>query len=328
MKVLLTGANGFVGSHILECLLAKGLATVVLLRPQSDRRFIAPMLARVEVREGSVTEPDRLRDALRDVTHVVHCAGKTKSVRTGEFYEINQLGTRHLVEAVNESRDSVRRLVHISSLAASRPATAGAAAREDDRPSPVSEYGKSKLAAEDAVRRGCQTEFVILRPAAVYGPRDSDFLTLFKAVQAHFCPRFDRGRQQLSLVFARDLAEAAVACLAHPAAATRTYHVASPEVVTARQLTQHVADAMARWTFSPPLPGALLWPMCLLADAVTRLTDRPRILSRQKYPELRAAGWVCDVSRLREEIGFTCATPLRQGLAETMRWYRENGWLS
>ncbi len=328
MKVLLTGANGFVGSHILECLLARGLATVVLLRPESDRRFIAPLLARVEVREGSVTQPDRLRSALREVTHVVHCAGKTKSVRVGEFYEINQLGTRHMVEAVNACRDSVRRLVQVSSLAASRPATSGAPAREDDSPSPVSEYGKSKLAAEEEVRRGCQTEFVILRPAAVYGPRDSDFLTLFKAVQAHFCPRFGGGRQQLSLVFARDLAEAIVACLSHPAAANRTYHVASPEVVTARQLTQQIAELMSQWTFSPLVPGVLLWPLCLLADAVTRLTRRPRILSRQKYPELRAAGWVCDVTRLREEIGFTCATSLRQGLAETMRWYRENGWLS
>jgi nucleoside-diphosphate-sugar epimerase len=328
MKVLLTGANGFVGSHVLECLMAKRVTTTVLLREHSDRQFIEPLLKHVEVRAGSVTEPATLRGALAGITHVIHCAGKTKALRVAEFDAVNRQGTRLLVEAIHQQRSTAQRLVFISSLAASRPATASAPAREDEPSAPVTEYGRSKVAAEREVREGCRAEFVILRPAAVYGPRDRDFLTLFKAVRAGFCPRFDGGRQQLSLVFAKDLAEATVACLSHPASAGKVLNVASPEVVTARALAEQVAELLGRRPFSPSLPGAMLWPICLMAEVAAGLSGRPGILSLGKYPELRAPGWVCDPRRLRDEIGFTCATPLRQGLAETLNWYRAHGWLS
>lgn len=327
MKVLLTGANGFVGSHVLEALLATGVATVVLLRQTSSRGFIESLLKQVEVRTGSLTEPAALRAALRDITHVIHCAGKTKALRRSEFDLVNRQGTRQVVAAINEAGPTCRRLVLMSSLAASRPAAATAPAREDEPSAPPSAYGRSKLAAEREVREHCRAEFVILRPAAVYGPRDRDFLMLFKAVRAGFCPRFDGGRQPLSLVFAKDLAQATVACLAHPAAAGKVIHVASPEVVTSGALAEQVAELLGKRPFSPSLPGAVLWPVCVLADLAARLSGQPRILGRAKYPELRAPGWVCDTSRLRDEIGFTCATSLRQGLTETLDWYRAHGWL-
>jgi nucleoside-diphosphate-sugar epimerase len=328
MKVLLTGANGFVGSHVLEGLLAKGIATVVLLRPNSDRRFIEALLPRVEVRLGSITEPATLPPALHGVTHLVHCAGLTKALRNTDFHRVNEQGTRNLVAAAHAPPASLQRFVHVSSLAASRPATADAPAREDEPSQPVTEYGRSKLAAERAVREGCRAPFVILRPAAVYGPRDRDFLMLFKAVRAGFAPRFGGGRQELSLVFVQDLARAVVLVLTHPAAEGKVFNVASPEILTTRGVTDTAAALLGRKPFSPPLPAAWLWPACALAELVSRLTGRPRILSRQKYPELRAPGWVCDVSRLRRELGFTCETPLREGLRRTIAWYQENGWLA
>lgn len=328
MKVLLTGANGFVGSHVLEGLLAEGIATAVLLRPTSDRRFIEALLPRVEVCPGDVTEPATLPPALRGVTHVVHCAGLTKAFRHEDFHRVNEQGTRNLVAAANAPPATLQRFVHLSSLAAGRPATAEAPAREDEPSRPVTEYGRSKLAAECAVRECCQAPFVILRPAAVYGPRDRDFLTLFKAVRAGFAPRFGSGRQELSLVYVRDLAGAVVRALTHPAAAGKVFNVASPEIVTARGVTETVAGLLGRKPLCPSLPAAWLWPVCALADLVSRWSGRPGILSRQKYPELRAPGWVCDVSRLCRELGFTCETLLREGLRQTIGWYRENGWLA
>jgi nucleoside-diphosphate-sugar epimerase len=208
MKVLLTGANGFVGSHILDKLCARGLATVALLRPASNQRFIQAHLPRLEVRVGSLSDPQSLDAALQDVTHVIHCAGCIKALRKSEFYEVNQAGTRNVVEAVNRQQGRIQRLVHLSSLAAGGPASPDKPAREDDLPHPVSEYGRSKLAGERELHGACKTEYVILRPPAVYGPRDEAFLPLFKAVKAHILPRFGGGRQTLSLVFAEDLAEA------------------------------------------------------------------------------------------------------------------------
>jgi len=327
MKVLLTGANGFVGSHVLDRLRARGITTAVLLRPAGNKRFIEAHLPHLEVRTGSVGDPQSLGAAMQDVTHVVHCAGCTRALRVSEFHEVNQVGTRHVVEAVNQQQGRIQRLVHISSLAAGGPATADKPARENDPPNPVSEYGKSKLAGEQEVRGACQPEYVILRPSAVYGPRDAAFLPLFKAVKAHILPRLGSGRLALSLVFVKDLAEAVVTCLTHPAVPGKAFYVASPEVTSAPALAGEIAAQMKAWTLPLPLPTAALWPLCVLQEAVSRLTRKPSVLSRQKYAELRAPGWVCSPERLRQELGFVCATTLKNGITATLAWYRQQGWL-
>jgi nucleoside-diphosphate-sugar epimerase len=191
---------------------------------------------------------------------------------------------------------------------------------------PLSEYGKSKLAAELEVRHQCRVQFIVLRPPVVYGPRDDGFLPLFTAVKRHLLPQ-PNPRQALSLVFARDVAEATVTCLLHPAAAGKTYFVASPEIVTARQMAAEIAEQMHRWTIPCPLPAAFLWPICLVLEAISHLRRKPTLLNLQKLAELRAPGWVCDASLLRREIGFECKTGLRAGVAESLSWYRQENWL-
>jgi nucleoside-diphosphate-sugar epimerase len=167
---------------------------------------------------------------------------------------------------------------------------------------------------------------VIVRPSAVYGPRDADFLRMFRAVKSHILPS-PAGTQALSLVFVRDLAEAAVACLTHAAAAGKTYFVAAREIVTAREMAAEIAAQMHVWTLPLPLPNALLWLTCLAQEACSRLTGKASILSLQKYAELRAPGWVCDPTLLERETGCCCATTLKNGVTETLPWYREHHWL-
>jgi len=327
MKVLVTGANGFVGSHILDSLRARGLATAALLRPASNQRFIKTHLPRFEVRVGSISDPQSLDAALQDVTHVIQCAGCTKALRKSEFYHVNQAGTRNVVEAVNRQQGRIQRLIHLSSLAAAGPQSPAQPAREDDLPHPVSEYGRSKLAGEREVRDACKTEYVILRPPAAYGPRDEAFLPLFKAVKAHILPCFGGGRQTLSLVFAEDLAEAVATCLTHPAAAGKTFYVTSGEVTAARAVADEIAGQMKTWTLPLSLPTVALLPLCYLQETLSWLTRKPNVLSRQKYAELRAPGWVCDPTRLRQEVGFVGRTTLQNGIAKTLDWYRQEGWL-
>jgi nucleoside-diphosphate-sugar epimerase len=327
MKVLLTGANGFVGSHVLDRLLAQNLPVVVLLRPSSDCRFIAGQLARVEVRPGALDQPAALDAALEGITHVIHCAGATKALNPDGFYAANQLGTRNVVAAVNRRGGQIQRLVHISSLAAAGPALADKPRRESDPPRPVSDYGRSKLAAEREVIEGCRVDWTILRPPAVYGPRDAEFLRLFKAVQLHLAPRFGKGLQPLSLVYVKDLAAAIVAAARHSNAVRETFFVTSAEVVTSAELAHVIAEVSGRWTLPLPLPRAVLWLACQWAEMLARCTKRPSVLSAQKWAELKAPGWVCDGSRFRGEVGYECRTLLRAGAAETLAWYQAQGWL-
>jgi dihydroflavonol-4-reductase len=327
VKVLLTGANGFVGSHILDGLQSRSIPTVILLRPTSSRGFIQPHLPGVEVRLGSLSDAASLRQALRDVTHVIHCAGATKALRRAGFWEANHLGTRRLVEAINEQRGQIERLVHLSSLAAAGPATAERPAREEDPPAPVSEYGRSKLAGEIEVTSRCRTGFVVLRPPAVYGPRDREFLRLFRAARNHLGARFLGGVRALSLVYAPDLAEATVAALTHPAAVGQTYFVAPAESTSPAAMTRDIAAQMQTWTVPLFIPAVLLWPLCLAQEGWSRLTRRPAVLSLQKYAELSVPGWVCDGGKLERGLGVVCRTRWTEGLARTLAWYRQEKWL-
>lgn len=330
MKVLLTGANGFVGSHLLDRLRADGIPTVLLLRRRSNTRFIAQHLPHVEVHHGGLDDLPTLRKAVAGATHVLHCAGATKALRAGDLFAANQAGTRNLVQAVNETAESttpVQRLVHLSSLAAGRAGTRAAPACEDDPSEPLSEYGRSKRAGEREVIAGCRREFVVLRPCAVYGPRDAEFLRLFKAARAHVLPVFGGGLQELSLVFAPDLAAAAVRALTGPGIAGRLLNVAGAEVVTAGELAAAIARALGGRMFRLSLPAGVLKLVCALASAGARLTGKATVLAHGKYRELTAPGWVCDTTRLQSAMGPLCQTRLADGLSATLAWYREHGWL-
>jgi len=302
LKVLLTGASGFVGSHILDSLRRQNLPTSILLRASSETKFLEPHLSAVEPRRGSVDDLASLQQAFSGVTHIIHCAGCTRAVRTSDYYQANQLGTRNVVQAAKSHAPDLQRLVHISSLAVSGPATPDHPATEDSTPRPVSDYGKSKLAAELEVRQACHAPFTIIRPPAVYGPRDSGFFSLFNAVQHHLLPRPNRA-QALSLVYVKDLAEAVVACLLKPAAAGHTYFATSPEIVTGRTMAEEIATQMGRWTIPFPIPSFVLWAVCAWQQFISRLTRRASLLNLQKYAELRAPGWVCSPAKLRSELG-------------------------
>jgi len=327
MRVLITGANGFVGSHILDVLREAGAGVRIILRRTSNTRFIQDHLPHVQVHYASLDDPAALQEAMRDTDCVVHCAGKTKVLRLEEYYEANQRGTRSVVDAANQHRGSLRHLIHISSRAVSGPSAPGNPSREDAPPAPISEYGKSKQLGELEVTGGCQVPYTILRPSAVYGPRDADFLHAFRAVRMRLMPLFDGGRQEINLVYARDVAGAVLRVMGDPRAFGNIYNVASPRRSTTREFLEEIARQMHVRPVPVHLPSAALYPVCLAQEIASRLTGRPGILSRQRFCELRAAGWACSVERIRHDFGFVADTPLSEGVRQTTAWYERHGWL-
>ena len=326
MRVLLTGASGFVGSHILDELRETGLDVSILLRRTSDTRFVRRHVNEgVTVHYGTLDDTDALRSAMEGIEAVVHCAGKTKALDEREYDDVNKAGTQNIVRATIHA-GTLRHFVYVSSLAVSGPATPAHPARETDPPNPITVYGKSKLAGEESVTSECPAPWTILRPAAVYGPRDREFLPLFRIARRGLVPLLGGGRQVLSLVYGRDVAAAVSRCLGREEAFGRIYHVAAEPPCAAAEFAQTLARAMGTRAHTVSVPGPVLYVACIGQEWMARWRRRPHMLNRQKLAELRAPGWVCATDRIREDLGFAAPTPLADGVTRAADWYRKQGW--
>lgn len=325
-KVLVTGASGFVGSHVVQALQAHGFAVRCLVRPTSRLDFLQP--ATVELARGDVMDVAALEAAVEGMDAVVHCAGVTQARSRHEFFRINEGGTRNLLAACSRRKNRIAKFVHISSLAALGPSTTGCALTEEATPRPVSDYGESKLASQRLAESFMQElPIAILIPPAVYGPGDDGFLICFKWVRRGFMVLLGRDARRISLIYAKDLAEAAAAVLRHPQAVGRSYLVEDGCVQTWESLGNAIGCAMGRTPRKICLPVALARSAGTIGDFGSKITGKAGFLNSQKMRELVQRAWVCSSQRLRGELGFRPRYPLDLGIRETLSWYTGHQWL-
>ena len=316
MRLALTGATGFVGSHLLQRLRGDDVACLA--------RNPSPALAGCRVVAGGIEHP-RAVDALVEGAEVVfHVAGRIAALSEAEFMAVNRDGTAVVADACR--RAGVGRLVYVSSLAVTGPAAPGLPLDETGPPRPVTPYGRSKQAGEEAVRAS-GVPFTIVRPPIVYGPSDRQTLRLFRMARRGFAPLLGDGTQELSLVHAVDLADALVAVAGAAAAAGRTYHAAGKEVLTQRALLAHIGRAVDRKARLVPVPPGLVRVALALSGAMSRATRRPTLLDPSKAAELLAPAWTCTSDAIARDAGWNARIPLDRGLRETAEWYARAGWL-
>ncbi|MGE5839094.1 MAG: NAD-dependent epimerase/dehydratase family protein [Deltaproteobacteria bacterium] len=327
MKIFLTGASGFVGSHVLDLLRAGGHEVSILLQRTSNTRFISRHVPEVKVHFGPLDDVSLLTKAVSGVEAVVHCAGRTKALQASEFYRVNQEGTRKMVMAANACKGSLRRFVYISSQAVSGPAGVNRPAEETGDPRPVSVYGRSKSLGEAEIRKHCRVPWIILRPAAVYGPRDTEFLPVFRKVKQRLIPLLSGTKRSLNMIYGPDVAVAVLQSLVCGRGAGETYHVAAEPPCTDEEFMEEIAAQLRVRPVCLRIPRSSLYLASVIQEILSRATGRPKMLSRQKLPELLAPGWVCSTSRIRRDMGFTAPTSLREGVKRTIEWYRREGWL-
>lgn len=314
--ILVTGATGFIGSHLVEMLLARGEAVRALVRRRSS-------LPAVNLAYGDVVSGAGLKEALSDVSVVIHLAGATKALRPADYYTANVKGTEMLARAI--AGRSIR-LVHVSSLAAAGPSSSGMPIAEDADPCPITHYGKSKLESEYAVR-ALRPDAVIVRPPVVYGPRDTDVLQVLKPISRGWALQIAGAERWFSAIYVRDLVEGLLAAARSPGAAGRTYFISHPSPVSWSELATLAGRIMGRSPRMVRVPGAAALAVGFFAEVWARATGKPGILSREKVREARCAAWVCDSRRVAVELGFEAPTGFEKGLGETLAWYRGAGWL-
>jgi dihydroflavonol-4-reductase len=324
VRVFVTGATGFVGTHVVAALHGRGHSVTCLIRdPQkAERVFTSPLPACIR---GDLDDPQTLRDGCADADAVVHLAGLTAARSRAELFAVNTGGTRALADAAQAADGTLQRFIYVSSLAAAGPAPNGGALTGTEEARPVSDYGRSKLGGEEPVRR-LPMAWTILRPPAVYGPRDREFLRLFHVAGRGVTPIFGDGSERLSMVFAADLADAIVACV-DGAAATGIYYPAHREITTTRTLVAGIAAALGARSRVIAIPRAVVRPLFWLAGTAARAAGRTTLLSIDKANEILAGDWTCTPARLESATGWEARTDLAAGLRQTAEWYRAAGWL-
>jgi nucleoside-diphosphate-sugar epimerase len=274
--------------------------------------------------QGDLLTGAGVSEAVHGVDTVIHLAGVTKALRAADYHAGNTEATRNLARAI---AGRTVRFVHVSSLAAIGPSPDGVPVTEDAVPHAPSTYGKSKLEAERAVRE-IAPDAVIVRPAVVYGPRDTDVFKLLQSVSRGVVVEIAGGERRFSAIYVKDLVDGILAAARSPRAPGRDYFLAHPATLSWSDLVNTAARIMRRTprVFAIPLPLAMAVGGC--AEILARITGKPGIISREKIREARFPFWTCDTSRATAELGFTAPTGIGAGLAETLAWYKEAGWLT
>lgn len=326
MKILITGATGFLGSLLVDRLLADEHTVVALVRATSNTETLE---ARgVETKVASLSDGSGLAAAVADVDAIAHLAGGGKVKRTEDFYAQNVDTTEHLLAAVEKARPGLKRFVHVSSLSGHGPSPDGTPRDPDALCMPVSHYGRSKARAERAVlSRKNKFPVTVVRPPAVYGPGDTRMVDLFKTIQKlGTMPLL--GDHRLSMVWGPDCADAIARCLVAPDGTSgRAYFVEDGNTYTHADLGRHIAAALGTEVRTVRVPGAIMTLIGAVNEAQARVRGIAVPLTRDKVSDMKQRFWICSSERTQRELGWAPTMQFGQGAAVTAQWYRRHGWL-
>jgi len=331
MKILIIGASGFIGSFIVEEALRRGFDTWAGVRSTSSRKYLRD--SRIRFLELDFDSEDMMASQLagHDFDYIVDAAGATKCRRSEDFFRINADGTRRIVNAVLRSCTDVRKFVYLSSLS-----VYGAVHEEEphvdisdaDLPCPNTCYGMSKLEAEQylfGVRD--RLNYVVLRPTGVYGPREKDYFMMVKSIKRHFDFAVGFSRQDITFVYVTDVVDAVFLSLG-VAESGRSYFLSDGEVYGSAAFSDFIRRELGgprcvRLT----MPLSVMRAVCAVGDACGRITGSITALNSDKYHILAQRNWRCDIAPAMADLGYSPKVKLQEGVARTVEWYRQSGWI-
>ncbi len=322
MKALVTGATGFVGSHLTERLLNEGWEVRALVRKTSNLRWIKDL--NVELAYGDLVRREGLDKAVDGVDVVFHVAGVVRALDYNGYMQGNVTATENIYLAAGKA--GVRKFIYLSSRAAVGPSPGNVRINEDYPAPPISAYGKSKRKAEDFLRSRNDVPFVILRPVAVYGPRDYGVYKFFQIVKNHLNIYIGKGTF-VSMVHVFDLVDAIVAAVEHGSEG-EAYFICGDRDMHIKEWGKFLAELLEiKPLINIRVPAWLARAASHLTYGVARLIRKPTFLNPDKVAELTAPGWLCSNEKAGNELRWRPQVDEEQGFISTFEWYLQNGWL-
>jgi len=333
MNILITGASGFIGGFIVDKALEEGLNVFAAVRKSSSRKYLQD--PRINFIEIDFSNCEKLTQQLKEfskengsIDYVIHNAGVTKVLTDTEYNKVNFEYSKNLVEALVKSGQLLKKFVFVSSLAASGPGKHNTDTPISvlDPPNPVTEYGRSKLKAEEYLKGLTNFPYVIMRPPAVFGPRDADMFSFFKLISNKLEIYIGDNLQYLSFIYVKDLASAIIRATTSQVQ-QKTYFISDNQKYTNVIFSERIKLLMGKKTFVIKLPMFLVKIVAFLSEYAGKLTKKPSPLNIDKINELKCSNWLCDASSFFTDTDFKAQYTLDKGIEETIKWYKNEKWL-
>jgi nucleoside-diphosphate-sugar epimerase len=335
MKILVTGASGFIGSFIVEHALTEGMEVWAGIRSTSSHRYLNN--DHIHFIELDFDNPDQLNKQLLSHfatngkwDYIVHAAGATKCLHRKDFFETNTKGTKNLMKALIACDMPPEMFVYISSLSVFGPVREQQPytdIMDADTPMPDTAYGESKLKSEEFLDMFENFPHIILRPTGVYGPREKDYFMMVKSIKGHTDFAVGYKSQELTFVYVLDLVQAIFLAL-KKGKSGKKYFVSDGNVYSSRTFSDLICKELnIKWVLRIKAPIWLLRIVTLFGEYIGKISGRVTALNNDKYYIMKQRNWRCDISPMMKELGYKPEYNLKQGVKLTIEWYKKEGWL-
>jgi len=324
-SILITGANGFVGARLCRKFIDEGLRVIAGVRKSADLSRLEGI--NVVFRYGDVTRPESLPAMVSEVDFIIHNAGVVKARSNRQFFEVNHGGTAALFGAIAEHNPSVKKVIYISSLAAAGRSPNGKPLSENDKPHPLTTYGRSKLAGEQvAVSYKDRFPVVSLRPPGIYGPGDTEIFTFFDAVNKRIKPYIGDTNRKLQLIHVDDLCNGIYLAVTKQTDSGAIFFISENRGYSMKELIGLLEKGCGHKAYPLFVPAPLFKLIAFFSEFSFRLVGATPMLTREKAVELLES-WEMNTDRARQVLGFVSQVSFEHGARETFEWYRQHGWL-
>ncbi len=321
--VLVTGASGFIGSHVVDALLQRHCKVHCLVRRTSDLRWLDR--TKVRLHYGNLEEAFSLEECLKQTDYVFHCAGLTRAKTRQEFFRVNATACKTLYEQCLAHGKHLKRIVHVSSLASVGPALPDQPVDENSPCKPITYYGKSKRAGEErALQFSSSLPLVILRPPIVYGPREVNFFAFIDAIARGWNLQIGHKNRVLSLIYITDLVQAMLRAAIRPSSGNDVYFITDGNYYHWQDVVETASKVLNVRSRSLRIPDGLLGFVGLLLEFISIYQNKAPLLDSQRIKDIRQSTWTASSKKFFDQFEFQPQYDLQRGLEETVNWHKNN----